>query len=420
MDVRRLICCGLGLTLASGAIAAPYSPFDVRAAGMGGTGVASAKAASAALFNPALLSAQGDDDKFQFVLGLGAQATDEDEMFDQTDELSTQFDELTTAITNYRNTPNATTQSALVAETLGTRQSLADIDGDRLLIGAGAALGVGVPNAKMGVGLSVSGNAFADATPHVASVDLQTLQNLADDLNDNNFLDDPNNQALVLSGTYTPASTAEATGVLLSEIGLGLSHRFELPGGGMLAVGVTPKAVDVTTYHYEERLDSFDEEDIDDATLKAVGNHVDVDVGLMYRAGAESHWQYGLSVRNLANKTYDTVATPYSPPRQIEINTQYRAGIAHITKRSTVALDVDLAENAGISTGSEGDATRFVALGAEYDLKYLQFRAGYRANIADSEVADVASIGLGLGPVDISAAASDGSLGAYLQFGFGW
>jgi O-antigen ligase len=59
MKKHLLALAVTGLTTAGTSVAAPYAPFDVRSAGMGGTGVASAKAASAALFNPAMLSAPG-------------------------------------------------------------------------------------------------------------------------------------------------------------------------------------------------------------------------------------------------------------------------------------------------------------------------------------------------------------------------
>lgn len=90
--MRRLPLTLALLAAAGAAQAVPYAPLDVRAAGMGGTGVASAKAGSAALFNPAMLSAQREGDKFQFVLGLGGLVADEGEMFDEVDAMQDSID----------------------------------------------------------------------------------------------------------------------------------------------------------------------------------------------------------------------------------------------------------------------------------------------------------------------------------------
>lgn len=400
-----VVCLSAGV---AGAL--PFAPFDVRAAGMGGAGVASAGAASAGLFNPALLSAQREGESFQFVLGVGALLADEDQLFDQTDALGLRFEALDAALA-------ANNTGQIISESLALIQQLNAVNNDELLLGAGAGLGVGVPSASMGVGVTVSANAYADAAPRIAGGDIATLQLVADDLADNGVPNDPVTQGLILDGAYTPDSTVEATGIIVSEIAVAFSRRFDLAAGGLLALGIKPKAVDVTTYHYEERANGFDDGSVDSANVEKVGSHLDADVGAVYRPTPDGMWQYGATLHNLAGKTYTTVGTLYSPPRDITINTQLRVGVARMTARTTLAVDLDLLENDGVGAD---DKTQFLALGAEYDLKYLQLRAGYRANLANSDVADVASVGLGLGPIDITAVAGGDTLGAYLNIGFGW
>lgn len=405
-DVAALLVSGVILMGAGTATALPFAPADVRAAGMGGTGVASARSASAGLFNPALLSAQRESDSFQFALGAGVLAADEDELFDQTDAIGFRFDALDAALAANNVVNIGSESSALV-------QQLNAINNDDLLLGASAGVGVGVPKASLGFGVTVSANAHVDAAPRLGATDIGALLDLAD----NGQMDDPQYAAKVAGNTFQTDSTAESTGIIVSEIAVALSHRLELASGAVLALGITPKAVDVTTYRYEERIDNFNDNNIDSANVEKVDSHVDLDVGAVYRPTADSLWQYGITAHNLADQSYTTVATLYSPPRRITVNTQLRVGAARLTERSTLAIDLDLLENDGVAADG---ATQFLALGAEYDLKYLQLRAGYRANLANSDVADVASAGLGLGPVDITAVAGGNTLGAYLNIGFGW
>lgn len=430
MTVRRILALTAAVAAASTASAAPYAPFDVRAAGMGGTGVASAKAASAALFNPAMLSAQDEGDSFQFVLGVGAQVADEDEMQDQ-------FDEFDTTLTAFDNAIAAIDTSAIAlgndgdpanvqllnagTATATLSAQLKELDGDNVNVLPGAGLGIGVPGQKIGVGVFVSGNGQLAVSPQIDGTDISRLDRYAGLLADgvitnaevtaNTDLFVNNGSTVDFTGTqFGSQSTARAIGVAIAEAGVAFSHRYDLAGGSQLSVGLTPKAVEILTYDYVAAADNFDAADID--VSERTDNAFDLDAGVVYKTSAESAWQFGAVAKNLVGGDYKTALG-----KNIEIATQLRVGAARTTKRTTLAVDLDLTENSGTSAD---DVTQFLGLGAEYDLKYLQLRAGYRANLASSDVADVASIGLGVGPLDISAAASDGTIGAYVQLGFGW
>lgn len=398
MTFRRLpLALAMTALCAGTAHAAPFSPFDVRAAGMGGTGVASAKAASAALFNPAMLSAQKEGDAFQFVLGVGANAADQAEMFDTVDELQTQIDAFDQAVAN---TDDLGAYNAAV----DIRKSLADIDGNYLIADLGTGLGVGVPGRKLGVGVFVSVKAQALVSPTIAASDYTFIDGVIADYEDNSTIDTP-------PGTFPGNSQVTGVAIAVAEYGVALSHRLAV-GEGSLDIGVTPKAVEISTFDYTDTIDNFDDADIDSDTYEKTDSGFDLDAGVVYKPNAESNWQYALVVKNLIGGDYKTVTN-----RSIELNTQLRAGVAHVKNRTTLAIDLDLTENDGVAPGTE---TQFLALGAEYDLKYLQGRIGYRANLANSDVDDVASIGLGLGPVDLSVMGNADEVGAYLQIGFGW
>lgn len=453
MKLRSLALALSATAIVGQAWATPYAPFDVRAAGMGGTGVASAKSASAALFNPAMLSTQVEGDRFQFVLGAGATVADEDEMYDQIDGMQTSIDAMnavlsTPGIGNLRlqidrqysaadtgadlTAYNAMTTASSSTGDIATR--LGNINGDNLVAGLGAGLGFGVPGPSLGVGVFVTGSTNVVTTPVIASQDLALLQKFSDLLGDAMVsqaeLLNPANAEVLLPvlgdvtkvdiNTFNPQSQARGLAIAMIEYGVSFSHRYDMGESGALSVGVTPKAVSVTTYDYTQGVETFDDEQID--ALEKTEDIFDLDLGLVYKPSATSAWQYGLTVKHVIGGDFTTMpntpaAGAANTPDTISIEPQLRAGVARMTERSTLALDLDLTENTGVTPSTD---TQFLALGAEYDLSFLQLRAGYRANLASSDVSDAATVGLGLGPLDVSAVLTDGSVGAYLQLGFGW
>lgn len=410
------IAIAIALVTAAGvAAAAPFAPFDLRATGMGGTGVASSKAAAAAMFNPAMLSAQKADHS-QFILGVGAHVAGQEELLNKTEAMVERFAALDGTL-RLSDLP----QIRVSAER--ARVQLQDADGEYIFMGGSVTTAFGMSGEKLGVGVFVTANAYADVVPNISTRDGGTLRLVINDIADNQVADDPVTQALISAGELQVASTGEATGALVSEVGVAFSHRFEFASGRSLAVGITPKAVDVATYHYEETLDNFDDAKIDSTTVEKVGRHADLDLGVAYRTAADSKWQYGLVVRNLADKTYTTVpgrptGLPLTAARDVTIDTQVRIGAARMTDRTTLAFDLDLTESENITPGSN---TQFLAVGGEYALKYFQVRGGYRANlVSDSNTDDLLSLGLGLGPVDVSVIANKQQLGAFLGLGMSW
>ncbi len=430
---RRLVLALASGVLFSTASAAPFAPFDPRAAGMGGTGVASAKTASAALFNPAMLSAQVEGDRFQVALGFGAQVADEDEMVDQLDSLQITLDELDRLIatidTNNIFVNEFNADLARIGEQTTTLSGqLTQIDGDNANLIPAAGLAVGIAGKKIGVGVFASLNGQLSISTTVDRYDTDRLAALGNILADgvvnsielNSTVTDQTgveqplfntaSQAIVDFNDFNSASSATAVGVAIAEVGVALSRQYMLANGGLLSAGVTPKSVDVITYEYTANTESFEDANIED--FEATDSGFDLDIGAVYKTSADAPWQFGAVAKNLIGGNYKTIAG-----RKIDVDMQLRAGVARMTKRTTLAVDLDLTENTG-TTGT--DATQFLAFGAEYDLKFLQLRAGYRANLAGGDVADVMTAGLGLGPVDLTAVVSDSTLGAYLNFGFGW
>lgn len=432
MRIRLATLAIAGIATATTAMAAPFSPHDVRAAGMGGAGVAGSKAASAALYNPAMLSAQIEGDKFQFLLGAGVAVADNDNLFDRVDDIQITIQDFQDLIATYNSAPSVTVCAdtscapSLLLTDIYTSGStlinhLTDLNNDSLIAGGSGALSVGVPGPNLGVGVFVTGNAYAVASPNISATDFDTMNRYASVLADGivteaEVLGTPSE----FSGTvgtdlsiadFFPTSTATSTAVALVEVGVGLSHRFEL-SNGFVAGGATLKAIDATTFDYTADIDTWDSGNFDASNYEVTDSGFDVDLGAIYKPNAETPWQYGLTLKNVIGNDYKTFSGG-----TVEVGMQARAGIARMTQRSTVSIDLDLTKNDGITGVSD---TQFLALGAEYDLTYLQLRGGLRTNLASSEVEDAISVGLGLGPVDLSVIGNAHDVGASLQLGFGW
>ncbi|OYW79902.1 MAG: hypothetical protein B7Z26_07315, partial [Asticcacaulis sp. 32-58-5] len=108
---------------------------------------------------------------------------------------------------------------------------------------------------------------------------------------------------------------------------------------------------------------------------------------------------------------------------KVELNPQFRAGVAYNGDWTSIALDVDLVENDPVAFEN---ATQYASLGVELDVfSFLQLRAGYRTNMSASD-ANVASVGLGLSPfgvhLDIAAMANpskpEKEAGVAMELGF--
>ena len=128
----------------------------------------------------------------------------------------------------------------------------------------------------------------------------------------------------------------------------------------------------------------------------------------------------GLVIKNLIPLSFD---------RDIKIAPAARIGMAWRNSWVATGIDLDLTKNQDAASLTE---TRFLSLGAEADVLFLQLRGGYRHNFAGSGGGGP-SVGLGLylGGLNIDAAIATNSakpskitnadnLNASAQLGFNW
>lgn len=399
----------LALLMAQGdADAVPFSSFDPRSFAMGGVGVASGNSANAVFFNPALLAAAREGEDFSLELPIvGARVSDPNDLRDAVDDFDAAdpvgaFEAAVDAYVSAPTSANAsnvkTTGEALIGQFRNLSGKVLQGEGDVAMV-------VGVPGRRFGV--SVFANAFVvgGTVGTVTDADLTLIQQTID-------------AAVALQPTSDPTgsltSSVSARFAMIAEAGVALARELDLLGG--VAIGITPKYVEVRTYDYRFVGSQIDTAtiDLDQGKQSDTGFNVDIGIAKDYGNG----WKAGLAVKNLISREYTTVLN-----NKLTLEPLVRAGVSHQNDWLTLAADVDLTENEPAGLDSK---TRYLALGAELDIfDTAQLRLGYRHNFSDlpagTETGTV-SAGVGFSPfgihIDASVAGNSDEVGGALQLGF--
>lgn len=415
----------LAIALASASTAAfavPFSPIDGRSFSMGGTGVANAKAASAGLFNPALLAAQKSTADFSLVLpSVGIIADDSENYLDTLQDIQDgSLSQMEAAIDTY-NGSNAN-NVGIAAQALAN--DLPNLNNKPVTLDVGAGFGFGIPGKTLGVGLHVTGNINTNVITHIDPTDISLLNTIASDASDNTFANNCGSSYLDAScNPKDPAdilqSDVDLLGVGIAEIGLSFAHEFAF-GGLPVALGITPKFTRIDTIQYRQSVGSNEDiaDILDDARYRLEYTDFNLDAGAAMTLGEpDTALVIGIVAKNLIEKSYKTGGSNGNAPIiDIELNTQLRAGIAKRWNNFSLASDIDITKNKGLGNNK---ASQFLAVGAEMDFRVIQLRAGYRHNLVSGGVQDMLTAGIGLGPVDISAMyADENSAGVNVQLGF--
>lgn len=433
--------------------AEPFLPGDPRTLGMGGASTAAADGPNAVLYNPALAAPgmRGYSTGIT-VPTIGGNLADREEFLDAYEDFddSNVVDRIEGDIIDFNNTFDTirtridndqyqTTQE-LQADIDQLSGDLATVDDTRLelqdrvaamsdkpvtfeLKGSAAfgtqlgGWGTGIHYESRGYGgglfqLDDSDFALVDSTFGQASDIVSCLEDAASGQTiDEQRLDECRNSSLPDAQTADNfTSSFQFQGALMNEFGFTLAQDFGI-GNRRLAIGITPKVVEVTTYDYMVTVQ--DEQDVEFADTEQTHDNVNVDLGMAL--SLTENFRLGATARNLVSQNYGTVEG-----REIELKPQVRAGLSYDRRFFTVAADVDLTENQAMGFGPD---TRFVSLGGEFrPLSWIQLRAGYRMNLSSSElVDDVASVGFGLSPgplqIDVGVAGGDNEAAGFLQFG---
>lgn len=399
-----------GLVLVSqSALAQSFNTFDPVSMAMGGVGVALPMPTTANLYNPSLLTgfrAERDED-FAVGFSLGVRAYDQDDLLDLLEEVEDDFDRLDRLV-NQINFGAPDDEAALRAELASAARSLdaslTAAHGKSAQVELGAALLANLPRERWAVGLTTSAQATVGA--QIDYSDSAYLNALADAAE--------SREAVSYDGAELK-SEAKLLGAAIGEVGLSFAKRVEL-FGQEVALGITPKFMQVETIYYTSRIDVVDTDDIDADDYRASYSDFNLDIGLLKEF---SNGVYtGFVAKNLISRDYDTVPNPEDGTRHtIALRPQLRAGVGYDGGWFRVGADIDLTKNKPLAY-EEG--SRYIAVGAELSAwGWAHLRAGYRHDTVNSD-RSVASIGLGISPfkvlhLDFAVAANSDEVGASTQ-----
>ena len=415
----------------------PFNFFDPRSMAMGGAGVAVGDAATAPIYNPALLSTVDAKEKFSISLPVGVRVSDQDQLMNSIDafQKGNYVANLDNAIASYNTTPSATSLNNVGTNAQTLSNKLATLSDKKLTLDGGAALVIGVPRKNWGFAFFANGTAemsavmkyndaqliadFNTATQKI--VNCLTLTGSAQTTCATGLANNPT-VAQFYSGLATGStttnfnangqlkSTLSFRGAVLSELGFAVSNEFSLGNG--TSFGLTPKLVSAQLIDYTALVNNASTTTPNSANYMTKYTMFNFDIGAAknYNNG----WRAGFVVKNIVPYSLDFKNNDVATGNTLTLKPQARVGGSWENQWATVAMDVDLTKNdpAGL-----GNASQFVALGGEVRAwRVMQLRAGYRADLVNSSNS-VASLGLGFGflPIDIAVAGNQNQIGASLQ-----
>lgn len=420
-EILFRVCGVLMFLIAAKSAAVPFGTFDPRSLAMGGSGVATAPAHSAAFYNPALL-AQFDHDEDEgrnsvFILpAISARVSDTIEEVVQFQDQD--YDEqLRRAIADFQAAGNVTNAQAVLDASLALQDGLTQIASGPLGVDGNAAFVLAIPSFRQGGAFVFSKRAVGDGSLFKTAEDEQLLDAYVDTMT---FVVSGGTEGapspLVLDGngqlvdqTANLTSSASAAAISMTELGLSMAGEFTI-FKQKFALGITPKFINVETYATEANAnDKLDEN-------RDFGNRWEVTADIGIAKNIAEVWNVGLVVKNVVPHRYTTNINT-----EIRIDPQVRAGVAYNAGWGILALDLDVVENKAVGAG---DSTQNLSLGAEWDLYFAKIRGGYNYNFSASGEAKkgLLSIGMQIRPfgmlLDVAYADSGIERAAALQTGF--
>jgi len=406
--------------------AIPFGYFDARSVAMGGVGVASATSANAVFYNPAMLARykvrkeKGNNSRFIFPTISARVSLDAEDLEDfRTNDIDSRLDSAINAFD--RN--NAATVNDVVNIARELQSDLNDISSSPLLLDGNVGMVLGIGHRRQGGSLMINRRIVADGKLNQSAEDRQLLNAYIDDMSfiasngaqgaphPEIYIDGNRNNQLIPDQIDNLTSNATASGLLITELGISMSWEvtaFDY----LVALGVTPKFVQVVTYDSnatatDNNIESNRDED-DSWKMTA-------DIGMAKAFDEKIRW--GVVIKNIIPLDYKTALG-----NTISVKPQVRAGAAYELSWGRVAADLDILKNKAI--GSGGDSQE-LGLGLEWDFKrWLQLRGGYNYNLAGEGDGSkgLMSAGLHFSAVgftfDIGYADNGDSLAAGLQLGY--
>lgn len=422
MSIKKFTFLLVFIVYQSEVNALPFGSFDPRSLAMGGTGVSSGTSANAGYYNPALLAMTQQDEDFSLEAPvLGIRVADPENLMDSLDtyQAANYESAMTTAIDNFNTTPGIATANAAATSLTDLDSGIQSLSNKPLILDANLGVVIGVPSRDFGISISSNIRALAGVQLNYTTADSALINAYATEFSavaggalpntaDTNLYS--GGQLRDISGRLT--STIDVRGAIIQETGLSLGTMFNI-AGLPLAIGITPKTVNVTTYDYSADMQTAN---IDSDAGKKEYSDSNIDLGIV--AHLADGLKFGIVGKNLVEKTYTTVLG-----NEMVFKPQVRAGISYHTFMTTFAIDADVTQNDPLGLDEK---TQYIGAGIEINLiDTLQVRAGVKQNrlaTITSKDKTVRSVGLGFSPfgihMDLAYAASEAEKAASLQLGF--
>ena len=396
-----------------------FGIYDARTLAMGGAATASADNGNAQFYNSALLAFNEEieertrDSRFLLpilVPQLSDSAFDVESI--ASDDLGR---DLERAVSAYNAAPGRDTARAAAQAAATLNRTVSALQGNDLFGDVYVGMAVSEPGKFQGAGFFLGARFVAGGQSDVRTQDLATLDAYEEGLE---FLATdggagaPHPELFDANGNLLDPvagleSTAAASGVSITEVGVAIAEDFEL-FGTTLAGGISFKMLEVDTFEDVERLVD-DRIDVDRNEESAV--RFNVDLGIAKDVG--QHWRVGMAVKDAIPYVYETALG-----RKIRLQPRPRVAAAYRVDGLQLAVDVDVIANEPLANEA---STQEVALGAEWAVAApLKLRAGLRADLLGTREL-VASTGLGVVwrrfAFDVAYAASGDQKAAALQLG---
>lgn len=349
-------------------------------AAMGGVGVASSHIDSAASNNPALLIRPKRSKKTVITVpSFSGEASDKDEVVDTIDDVDELFEAFENAVDAYAANPNAANLSAAEQSRDDVLDALESVDEKPITGQASILFSIASVGDTWSYAIDSRHSVIGVSEINFAPEDRNILQTAINNSNSN--IDD-----LI-------ETTVNASAVVLKETVLSIAKGFTLKGRE-LAIGISPKVVEVDTYFYSQGAENANTNDLEKNDYRTDDSAVNIDVGLAYFLSDTI--TVGIIFRDLFRKNFKTV-TVNDQFDQYQTKLSSTLGFAIAQPFYNVALDVDLIPNKGLKSIED---SQFLRVGGEIDAwGWGQFRAGLRFDLK-SERDNVMSAGFNLSPYD--------------------
>jgi len=428
------------------AVGLPFNFIETRSMGMGGSGVASARAEAAPLFNPALLSIVEESDKYTMIMPtIGAHQADPSQLMKSYHQFQDgkYIDKLQSDVVALKAATSTLTLDYLAiniaANAIGNPVNgsltllsgqLSNLNNKPIAVDGGIATVISLPRKNLGRAFYTQVNIVAGGIFNYTDAD--TLKNYAATAEScasaTNIIIVPNIASCLELATFDTNSLTSGInirGVVLGEIGFAISQVYEIAHHD-IAIGITPKIISAQLFDVLFDVKNTNTTNVNKSDYEARYTIANFDAGFAY--DYRNGWRTGLVVKNVLPYKFSFKSIPSGAPtgsspvengHTLFFSPQARVGVSRVTSWSAISLDVDLTRNdpAGLE-----DSTQYIALGAElYTFTWAQLRAGYRIDRVN-RLRNVASFGLGLANAgilaDLAVSGNENEIGASFQFGF--